>query len=78
MDNPENLEILCTQDRRRRQTKHNTENKNDEQHGHHQKKQKPGVNPGARDGEAGSASYKTFSVLLIYIVKSGKGIVGDR
>jgi hypothetical protein len=38
----------------------------------------PKQNPGARDWEAVPASYKTPTVLLIYIVKSSKSIVGDR
>jgi hypothetical protein len=40
-------------------TKHNTENCKNEQHGHHQK---PGVKPGAGEGQAVLVSYKTPSV----------------
>ena len=36
------------------------------------------TNSSAHDGEAVPASYKTPTVLLIYIVKSSKSIVGDR
>ena len=57
------------------QKKHNTENKKDGQHEPHQK---PGVNSGAGEGWAVSASYNIPVVLLICIVKSDKSLVGDR
>ena len=36
------------------------------------------MNPGAREGQAVSATYKTPAVLFIYIVNSDKGLVDDR
>ena len=76
MKKPETLATLDAQDTGRRQTNTNTQHRNiKRQHGHHQK---PGVNPGAREGYAVPASYKTPAMLLIYIVKSDKSIVGDR
>jgi len=47
---------------RRRQTKHNTENYKDEQHGPHQN---PGVNQGVPEGYAVPASHRTPTMLLI-------------
>ena len=35
------------------------------------------MNPGAREGQAVSATYKTPAVLFIYIVNSDKGLVDD-
>ena len=37
-----------------------------------------GVNSDTRDGLAVPASYMTPAVLLVYIVKSDKSLVGDR
>ena len=38
----------------------------------------PTKNPGAREGQAVTASYKTPSVLLVYTVKSGISLDSDR
>jgi hypothetical protein len=51
------LPVVC-----RKAQKHNTENKNAVQHGPHHKF---GVNPGAHEGQAVPASYKTAAMLLI-------------
>ena len=39
---------------------------------------KRGVNSGAREGYVVPASYQTPDVLLIYTIKSGKSLGGDR
>jgi len=37
-----------------------------------------GMNPGACERQAFPPSYKTPAILLIFMVKSGKCLVGDR
>ena len=56
-------------------TEQNRENQTYGQHGLHQKLV---VNPDTRAGYAVPASYKTQTMLFIYIVKFDKGIVGVR
>jgi hypothetical protein len=45
MDSPQTLANVCTQDTGRRQTNKSTTQKDD----HHEPRQTPGVNPGARE-----------------------------
>ena len=59
-----NWQHLGTQGTGLRQTIHNTETLNDEQHGPHQK---PGLNPSTREGLPVPASYKSPSRFLIIV-----------